>query len=466
MTKIVNLTPHVLTIRTATDSLTFEPSGSVARVEMNELHLDTVMKDGVEIPVVAQQAGEVIGLPEPEEGCYFVVSRVVADNCPQRTDLLFPTHLIRDSEGSIIAAQAFGTICWPGSEPRHLVLLCGGNPMPLLLAAMTIYPTEVTLVHSRETEAIALRLGDALVFRGLQVATRLVDDATSPQSISATFASIEGTWKLDYTGGTKAMAVHARAAFDALPNTDPAWATYVDYASGVLRHDDGRTTPLVEGGLNLAQIAELHGVKLLAGATFEWEPSLAKIAVAELLKAAATPGNSEERIKKYRAAYANNARLMVNRDTGTELKTGEWMEWLAFHLAELAVGNEVDYEVVQNQILRFDSERVNAELDVVTRVDSQVCLLTCGSVLKMTGMLTELKLKAMEAMQRARQIGGDRTRVGLVCLADDQQVDRLEEQLFGGATSPKHRIFGVAALSRMLDDDSALKDFRRWLSGE
>ena len=123
-------------------------------------------------------------------------------------------------------------------------------------------------------------------------------------------------------------------------------------------------------------------------------------------------------------------------------------------------------ESLCNQEMRFAKGKTNAEVDVVVRVGSQVSLLTCGTTLREDGMLTDLKLKAMEAMQRGRQIGGDKTQVGLFCLASDKQVEKLEQQLFDQSTGPQHRVFGASTLLHFLSDPQTLEDLAIWLHGD
>ena len=53
--------------------------------------------------------GEVVGLPEPIEGTWYIVSRIVAE-AAQRSDLLVPDETVRNSEGQIVGCKSFATI--------------------------------------------------------------------------------------------------------------------------------------------------------------------------------------------------------------------------------------------------------------------------------------------------------------------------------------------------------------------
>ncbi len=60
-------------------------------------------------------------------------------------------------------------------------------------------------------------------------------------------------------------------------------------------------------------------------------------------------------------------------------------------------------------------------------------------------------------------LAGDKAQVGLVCLASDEQVVRLQNQLKGSVTTPALKIFGSRDLERFLEGDIA--EFSRWLGG-
>lgn len=114
--KLVNLTPHTVNIVASdgTPILAIEPSGDVARVSS---HVDTVgfvtVLDGdgaVIIPVTATSFGDVQGLPDPQDDVAFVVSSLVAQRVPDRTDVFIPSDSVRDSSGRIIGCRSLGRI--------------------------------------------------------------------------------------------------------------------------------------------------------------------------------------------------------------------------------------------------------------------------------------------------------------------------------------------------------------------
>ena len=92
----VNLTPHTINVILPDGSVRdFPASGSVARCSQSNIVVAEL--DG--IPITRQSFGEVVGLPAPQEGTRFIVSRLVAAACPDRDDLLIPGPLVRDAAG-------------------------------------------------------------------------------------------------------------------------------------------------------------------------------------------------------------------------------------------------------------------------------------------------------------------------------------------------------------------------------
>lgn len=98
--KLVNLTPHPVRLC----GLDIQPSGQVARVSTTEVVVDNIDVDGTNVPILSVEFGEVVGLPEPEDGTIFIVSALVAQ-AARRSDVMSPGRLVRDPEGRVIGAD-------------------------------------------------------------------------------------------------------------------------------------------------------------------------------------------------------------------------------------------------------------------------------------------------------------------------------------------------------------------------
>jgi len=111
--KIINLTPHRVSVIFETPSLENEALGDenvtnfdsdgVARVATSSELVCRI--NG--IPVVTTAFGEVTGLPAKTNGTYYIVSRIVKQAVPDRDDCLCPGELVRDEKGQPIGCKGF-----------------------------------------------------------------------------------------------------------------------------------------------------------------------------------------------------------------------------------------------------------------------------------------------------------------------------------------------------------------------
>jgi hypothetical protein len=112
MTKrFVNLTPHKVT--EIVSGVTFDPSGSVARVDMTQKVLEEVaLKEGNRpLTIYKTVYGEVQNLPKPSEDTIYIVSAPVINALLEkgirRTDVVAPYQIQRDSGGTPRGCNGF-----------------------------------------------------------------------------------------------------------------------------------------------------------------------------------------------------------------------------------------------------------------------------------------------------------------------------------------------------------------------
>lgn len=102
--KIVNLTPHDIVI---TDGPTFPPSGTVARVSVQQVEVGDI--NG--ISVKAQTFGDIVDLPPPQDDTVFIVSAMVLNAAKEagRNDCVAPdtSNAVRDDAGHIVSVPGF-----------------------------------------------------------------------------------------------------------------------------------------------------------------------------------------------------------------------------------------------------------------------------------------------------------------------------------------------------------------------
>ena len=114
--KLVNLTPHDITLREADSTDLTIPSSGVARVDATEGGLIGLVlcpmapasSYGLLVPIhSAPSWGEVYGLPDAVDGVLYIVSTMVADRCGGRADVVSPGTGPKDgairANGEIVA---------------------------------------------------------------------------------------------------------------------------------------------------------------------------------------------------------------------------------------------------------------------------------------------------------------------------------------------------------------------------
>lgn len=109
--RIVNCTPHVINFGFVegdnVDIISFDPSGNVARCDVEEKFFDTVWleHDGGDFhfPIYKRKFTDVVDLPAPEDGVLYIVSAVVLESSDRR-DLIAPDSgksAVRNEKGHI-----------------------------------------------------------------------------------------------------------------------------------------------------------------------------------------------------------------------------------------------------------------------------------------------------------------------------------------------------------------------------
>lgn len=106
MSNIINCTPHPVTIVNAEGTVlrVIEPNGNPIRLASRTVPAGEF--DGVALSKT--EFGEPVNLPEPEEGTIFIVSQIVKNAIPERSDLAVPAEVLRDDKGQIVGCRSLG----------------------------------------------------------------------------------------------------------------------------------------------------------------------------------------------------------------------------------------------------------------------------------------------------------------------------------------------------------------------
>lgn len=114
LVNIVNKTPHTIVITNGRKEkiINIPPDGNPIRIEeiINNESDRLQINGNVNIPVYEVENDINCDIPEQRNNTYYIVSRVVAESFPDRSDLLVPHDFIRDSEGVIIGCTSFKKI--------------------------------------------------------------------------------------------------------------------------------------------------------------------------------------------------------------------------------------------------------------------------------------------------------------------------------------------------------------------
>jgi hypothetical protein len=355
-----------------------------------------------------------------------------------------------------------------------LILLVGSNPLPNYLTATLLRPNRLFLIHTPETRPPAERLncvlGDhaKIEMRGLAKASdareiaeairRIISDG-DPQQVH-----------LNYTGGTKIMAAHARMAFRENGGKDQN-ASYLNDGARCLFFDDGRIDSLEKHDLvlTLDLIGRLHGCERLpssggaAGGPTESDARIVAAKVAPDAKFAKSLCDTAQRFKeggKVQKALEDPWRpqdvclklsaIQVPEEEWDDNRFKAWQRFLGGGWLEVAVAAWIKDATgaSPSQGVYWRLKGRPFEIDVVLIRNHRLYVISCTTDNK----LGLCKSKLFEVAMRSRQLGGDLARSALVCLIDGQDgqgkyIDQLRGDVASVWEAPnKPQVFGLADL--------------------
>jgi len=354
-------------------------------------------------------------------------------------------------------------------QTDNLILLVGTNPLPNYVAArLLLKPNgKIHLVCSNDTESIAGRLEKQFVRDGLQYERRPVVDESKPRDIYNAIHSIiptmQGSVGLHYTGGTKAMSVHAHRALK--DTRQDAICSYLDAHDLKMVVDggmgDGRDAEIpVRNAVTpkIQEVIELH--EIILAKPPKQQPILPDVAKA--IKTVMDRGNewrewtqtnlrrpdnktkfvSEGQLKKLTVPSSNPAfsdicSVFANRGaTDTSLEAwasasgvfdprkdmedfAKWLEgeWLESFVLDCLL--QITAECRSHDCaMDFQSSSGKFQFDVAAMCGYQLFAISCTT----SNNKDLCKHKLFEAYVRAKQMGGDEARVALVSYHKDPQT--------------------------------------------
>jgi len=394
----------------------------------------------------------------------------------------------------------------------HLFLLVGTNPLPNFVAATLMLKPQgkLYLVHSIKTQKVAERLARYWIKNHQQLQFVPVDESDGDnirQQIDHALTQIgDGHVGLNYTGGTKMMAVHASQTLrdHQASRRRPVTLSYLDARSTkmYIEHGDDKafmTEPLLfEVQPSIQDIVELHAFELQGKIAVESQ-------LLELATVLAGAHQSSEAIEQWRRWCDEVLREKTRtrndrewdkenllrdvsiplpadpslRDVTSQMQTtfgvqdrillgeaaqqsgfakvkhlcewldGKWLEHYVFHVISQVKNQRPESRIRDIGMgIRPKNEPDSPEYDIDIGVMQgyRLYAISCTTDAD-PGMC---KLKLFEAYIRARNMAGDEACVGLVCMAD--KPENLQRQVVRSWDAEgKVRVFGRQDLPNLID---------------
>lgn len=344
-------------------------------------------------------------------------------------------------------------------QSKHLFLLIGANPLPNYVAAKLLRKPDakVYFIHTDETLEIAQRLAGLL---GLSKETKSFIPVIE-SDIDDVFDEVSNICKnlgeqevgLNYTGGTKTMVVHAYRAVEKLCH-DPVFS-YLD-ARSMKMIIERRDQPCLDFPVSLSIKPEIQDLLALHGYSLEhypnWHPfkpevclELVKIPRDELRKWCDNYLRDDKNSLKKKekdlkpillpidppfdkvASHWQGCKTLGELSEKWDIKVKElsrWLDGLWLESYTLWALQKIATECEIHQCgTSFEPKERNFEFDVAAMRGYQLFAISCTTGSN-KGLL---KSKLFEAYVRARQMGGDEARVGLVCCAPENNPENNPE---------------------------------------
>jgi predicted metalloenzyme YecM len=389
-------------------------------------------------------------------------------------------------------------------QTENLFLLMGGNPLPSYIAAISLLNPKgkALLLHTSQTQLQAQRLQNVLSkYQSFSTALLIdigklqADSYAIYQAVKQVANSLKTSVGLNYTGGTKAMSVHAyRAITDIHPN---AVCSYLDANTLEMYFDSNEQNSdrlKVLPKLSLAELFELHGLiwrshpidspvlpdlatqfanyfqsfetarewrvwcnQELNPKTKEYgqqfwleERELLNLAPLSLQKLS----RGWRKLLESIGAVQNRLSLKTSSTYGFNSCTSlcEWLDgiWLEHYVLDQVkkIAAKLDIQECKMSFRIDEQSSKNRrwekfEFDVAFVRNYQLFAISCTT----SGDRKTCKQKLFEAHARAKLLGGSEARVGLVCC--NNHPDTLREELEVQKRDQRVAVFGRQDLSNL-----------------
>lgn len=109
VTRIINLTAHPVVLLGKENRIikTFESEGSI-RLSQHLVDIKLLEIEKAKIRVTKTVFGKAEGVPDQEDGVYYIVSAITKTAYPERDDFLIPSELQRGLNNEILGCKSLG----------------------------------------------------------------------------------------------------------------------------------------------------------------------------------------------------------------------------------------------------------------------------------------------------------------------------------------------------------------------
>ena len=361
----------------------------------------------------------------------------------------------------------------------QLILTVGTNPLPVWVAWYHLKdlkdklpcPVKVRLVHTKDTEAEMDRLKTHC--HGADFLAPIQTSAGNPKTVRDDIDDIlndlDGINNLHvhYTGGTKVMGVETVSAIEAQLRDYPEVHLQTSYLD-----PRGTSGPTIVS----------RGGPIVRDTRQNVDPDLERIAFLNGFEL----GPFRHRWSRSPSDYEDHSKAEEPQDE--QLQCGEdWLNQCWPTHSEpimLEYGACAAFKQALNYICRQNSGRSNYkifrsvfvrrrgasewdknfELDVVAVLGYQIVVVSC-TVDRCQEMI---KKKGMEAILRARQLGGDEARAIVLCGAKKNVADNIQRELHDeiGSTAPPLEIWGRTSRNNLPNMQALSDKFKAYLSDD
>ncbi|MBK8184410.1 MAG: hypothetical protein IPK63_16665 [Candidatus Competibacteraceae bacterium] len=312
-----------------------------------------------------------------------------------------------------------------------LIATVGSNPLPVIVSIRTLKPNRLWLLYTDDVQEVTNRISNHLKGKlpNCNISPLEIKDHQKAKSIHAILGEITEDWpntSLNYTGGTKLMAVHVHSFWKEKGGRSEN-ASYLG-SDGRLYFDDGMIREEKDlPSLSLDEQCLLH-IGKIPHARGNHHCELEYVELAEKIYQAGCRiswGKYKQMVdkankdKNFADVYGEIKLGLENIPDfcNSKFLQGDWLEiWLAHQLKQIEIDGTPLFDNIEQHV-KVDQDP-DFEMDMVATRGYRVFVFSCAA----QSRDRDVKEKFFEVVNRAARIGGEHARAAVVCLHENPQT--------------------------------------------